>query len=67
MHGPVNIKQTIYIQRNIESRWHNHFGRGKEISTTYSESNFAALFIQHALCVFGLYGCTIFLHASPVH
>jgi hypothetical protein len=38
----------MYIYRKIKARSHNHFFRGKAISSTHSEYVFVALVIQHA-------------------
>jgi len=57
----------MYIERNIEARWRNHFG--KALSFTYSHCVFVALGIQYAMrrrgtvnC--GLSGCTVFLYIN---
>jgi len=36
----LNIRQAIYLQRNIEACWCKHFCIGKGISVTYSECVF---------------------------
>jgi len=43
--------QAMYTQRNTEACSCNHCCSGKAISIIYFESVFAALGIQHAVCM----------------
>jgi hypothetical protein len=45
----------MYIERNKEAHWRNHFG--KEISFTYAQCVFVALRIQHAMRRRGTVNC----------
>jgi len=44
----IEMRQTIKVYRNMETRWHNQYCRGKAISITYSELVSVDLFIRHA-------------------
>jgi hypothetical protein len=46
-----NSAKTKYVQRNSNSRTCNHCCCGKAIRITYSECVFAALVIQHVMCM----------------
>jgi hypothetical protein len=57
----------MYVKRNTEVCSCNHCCRVKAISITYSECMFAALVIQHTMCmrhivICGLSDSTIFFH-----
>ena len=61
------VRQATYVKLNNEARSRNYYCRGKELSSTYSESVFIALGIQHAMrmrhIVFcGLPGSTTFFN-----
>jgi len=36
-------RQAVYVERNIEVRWYNLRGSGKEIRITYSDCVYVAL------------------------
>jgi len=43
------VREATYVKLNNEARSPNCYCRGKELSSTYSESVFVALGIQHAM------------------
>ena len=67
MHGPINIRQVMFVERNIKAPSCNHCCDGKAISITYSEYVFVALGIQRAMrirhiIICGLPGFSVFFH-----
>jgi hypothetical protein len=48
LHPHAETRQSMYVQRNIETRSHYHCSRGKEISITHFESVFYSL--SHPAC-----------------
>jgi hypothetical protein len=59
--------EATYVQRNTEACLCKHCCSEQAVSTTYSERVFVVFSIRHAMClryivIYGLSGCTIFLH-----
>jgi len=64
---PACARQTMYVQRNTETRSCNHCCSGKAISIAYAECVSVALVIQHAMRMRHIVICGLLRSAEFFH